>query len=227
MNGPQKLGTNPTFGVFFMAQYDEEFKQAILEEYLKGASGFKVLSAKFGVNRIAIKGWVNLYRHHGDAGLRKRLSHYSARFKLSVLNQMWQQGLFFNQVAALFDLRGGARMVSGWARRYYEGGLDALERKSRGRPKKMKNPEIPPSAPVQPQDACAREDLRKENEYLRAEVAYLKKLDTLVRAKIQKGSDKYCHSEGPDSRSLRASQGVLRLSAYYSRAAQCGLKGQS
>lgn len=166
-----------------MAQYDEKFKQAIVKEYLKGASGYKVLSAKFGVNRITIKGWVTLYRHHGDAGLRKRPSHYSARFKLSVLNQMWQQGLSFNQVAALFDLRGGARMVSGWAHRYYEGGLDALEPKPRGRPKKMKKPENPLPAPVQPQDARTLEDLRQENEYLRAEVAYLKKLDALVRAK--------------------------------------------
>ena len=76
-------------------------------------------------------------------------------------------------------------MVSGWASRYYEGGLDALEPKPRGRPKKMKNPENPLPAPVQPQDACTLEDLRKENEYLRAEVAYLKKLDALVRAKKQ------------------------------------------
>ena len=65
-----------------MAQYDEEFKRAVVEEYLKGASGYKVLSVKFGVTRIAIKVWVNLYRHHGDVGLRKGLSHYSARFKL-------------------------------------------------------------------------------------------------------------------------------------------------
>jgi len=84
-----------------MAQYDEEFKPTIVEEYLKGVSGYKILSAKFGVNRMTIKGWVNFYCHHGDAGLRKRPSHYSARFKLSVLNQMWLQGLSFNQVAAV------------------------------------------------------------------------------------------------------------------------------
>ena len=34
-------------------------------------------------------------------------------------------------------------------------------------------------------DTRTQEDLRKENEYLRAEVAYLKKLDALVRAKKQ------------------------------------------
>jgi transposase len=80
-------------------------KQAIVEEHSKGASGYKVLSAKFGVNRMTIKGWVNLYRHHGDAGLRKRPSHYSARFKLSVLNQMWLQGLVCFRNSAVDDTR--------------------------------------------------------------------------------------------------------------------------
>src|SRR5690606_9499243 len=103
----------------------------------------------------------------------------------AVLNQMWQQGLSFNEVAARFDLCGGARMVSGWASRYYEGGLDALESTQRGRPKKMTNAQNPLPAPVPPQDVSTLEDLRKENEYLRAEVAYLKKLDALVRAKKQ------------------------------------------
>ena len=168
-----------------MAKYDEEFKRTIVKEYLTGASGYKVLAARFGVNRMTIKGWVNFYRYHGDAGLRERPSHYNARFKLSVLKEMWQEGLSYNQLSALFDLRGGARMVSRWARQYHEGGLDALEQKPRGRPKKMNTPEKPLPALMQPPDARTLEDLRKENEYLRAEVAYLKKLDALVRAKKQ------------------------------------------
>lgn len=42
---------------------------------------------------------------------------------------------------------------------------------------------MPVAVPVP--DTRTQEDLRKENEYLRAEVAYLKKLDALVRAKKQ------------------------------------------
>ena len=72
-----------------MAKYDEEVKRTIVQEYLTGASGYKVLAAKFGGHRITIRGWVKVYRRHGDAGLRKKFSHYSAKFKLSVLNQMW------------------------------------------------------------------------------------------------------------------------------------------
>jgi transposase len=43
----------------------------------------------------------------------------------------------------------------------------------------------PPQQPDTPEteDTRTREQLLKENEYLRAEVAYLKKLDALVRAK--------------------------------------------
>lgn len=90
------MDINPTFGVFFMAKYDKEVKQTIVQEYLTGASGYKVLAAKFGVHRITIRGW---------------------------------------------------------ARQYHEGGLDALEPRTRGRPKKMKTPEAPLPTPVQAQDA--------------------------------------------------------------------------
>ncbi len=40
-----------------------------------------------------------------------------------------------------------------------------------------------PPAKATPDDERTREQLIKENEYLRAEVAYLKKLDALVQAK--------------------------------------------
>lgn len=168
-----------------MAKYDEEFKRTVVKEYLSGPLGYKALQARHGVGRATIKSWVDVYRQHGDAGLRKKFSHYSARFKLSVLKRMWRQELSYRQVATLFDLRGGAGVVSNWERRYHEGGLDALEPKPRGRPEAMTPPEIPKPGPAQPQDTRTLEDLRKENEYLRAEVAYLKKLDALVRVQKQ------------------------------------------
>lgn len=164
-----------------MARYDEKFKQRVVMEYLSGSSGYRSLEGRHGVGQSTIRRWVDVYRRHGDAGLRKKFSHYSARFKLSVLKRMWLQELSYSQVVALFDLRGGTGVVSSWERQYHEGGLDSLEPKSRGRPKKMKTPETL-KVPAQPQDTRTLEELRKENEYLRAEVAYLKKLDALVRA---------------------------------------------
>ena len=102
---------------------------------------------------------------------------------------MQRDGLSYSQVAALFDIR-SAGHVSSWERLYHEGGIDALSPRRRGRPRKMVT-----SLPPQPTEAGApderpREELLKEIEYLRAEVAYLKKLDALLQAKKQAAQKK-------------------------------------
>jgi transposase len=185
------LDTHPTFGVFFMTKYDESFKRSVVQEYLSGVVGYNKVGIKHGVNNATVRQWVESYLQHGEAGLRKQFSHYSAEFKRSVLGHMEREQLSYRQVAVLFDLRGGVGVVSAWERQYHEGGLDALKPKPRGRAKKMTSPESPKPVPTQPTDTRTLEDLRKENEYLRAEVAYLKKLDALVRAKQQAAQKKH------------------------------------
>ena len=166
-----------------MARYDEGFKRQVVQDYLAGVGGYRALGAKYGIDQAIVRLWVDNYRQHGDAGLRRKSSRYSAQFKLSVLQQMWQEELSYRQVVTLFDLRGGTGVISGWERLYHEGGLEALHPKPRGRPKKMKTHHSPEPSTQQSPETRTVEDLRKENEYLRAEVAYLKKLDALVRAK--------------------------------------------
>lgn len=70
------------------------------------------------------------------------------------------------------------------ARLYHEGGFDALSPRRRGRPRKMATSLPPKPTDAGSPDERSREELLKENEYLRAEVAYLKKLDALLEAKI-------------------------------------------
>lgn len=70
-----------------------------------------------------------------------------------------------------------------WERQYHEGGLDALKPKLRRRQKKMPSSKPPKPLPPPAEDARSLEQLRKENEYLRAEVAYLKKLQALRQEK--------------------------------------------
>jgi transposase len=184
------LDTNPTLGVFFMAKYDEKFKIAVVQEYLAGGTGYKALAVKFGILHSQVKRWVDFYRQRGENGLIKKFSHYSAEFKLSVLQHMWRDELSFTQTAALFDLRGGPAVASSWERNYHKGGITALAPKPRGRPKSMKPPEPPKPSGEQPVQAKTLQELQRENEYLRAEVAYLKKLDALVRAKQQAAQTK-------------------------------------
>ena len=54
----------------------------------------------------------------------------------------------------------------------------------------MTAPKPPEPTPAHADDARTLQALRKENEYLRAEVAYLKKLDALVRANRQAAQKK-------------------------------------
>jgi transposase len=180
------LDTNPTDGVFFMAKFAERLKLEIVRKYLAGAGGTEVLAQQYGVGRTSLRGWISRYREHGEAGLRRKYGRYSAQFKLSVLRRMKDEDLSQTQAVALFDLRGGTGVVAKWQRQYDEGGPEALKPKPQGRPPNTMPTPKPPKAPPPPaDDASTLEKLRKENEYLRAEVAYLKKLEALVRAKRQ------------------------------------------
>lgn len=165
-----------------MTKYNEQFRQGIVDEYLAGGIGIKSLAARHGVGRTVIRRWVASYREHGSAGLRKKHTHYDAQFKLSVLRRMWRDELSYAQVSALFDIR-GAGCVVGWERLYHEGGIDALSPRRRGRPRKMTASLPPKPTESDKPDERSREELLKENEYLRAEVAYLKKLDALLAKK--------------------------------------------
>jgi transposase len=167
-----------------MTKYDESFKCRVVKEYLGGEGGFRLLSRKYGVGESMLRRWVSAYRAHGQTGLRKKHESYSAEFKMSVLQHMWRHELSYQHTCAVFDLR-EANSVSRWERQYHEGGFEALMPRRKGRPPRMSQPKQPSQPTSAPADGRSREDLLKENEYLRAEVAYLKKLDELLRATEQ------------------------------------------
>lgn len=144
----------------------------------------------WGQGRSVIRRWINAWQRHGKSGLRKKHEAYSAEFKLTVLQRMWRDELSYQQVSAVFDLR-EAGGVSRWDRQYHEGGFDALQPRRKGGAPIMSQSKQDPQPAAQPaQDERSREDLLKENECLRAEVAYLKKLDALLRAKQQQAPKK-------------------------------------
>lgn len=167
-----------------MTKYNEAFKRQLVQEYLAGQVGTRALSERHQISHSTLRRWIAGWQHHGQAGLRKKHETYSAEFKLKVLQRMWRDELSFQRVSALFDLR-EANGIARWERQYHEGGFEALQPRRKGRAPTMsqaKPPTLPPSVPVQDR---SREDLLKENECLRAEVAYLKKLRALRQAKEQ------------------------------------------
>lgn len=167
-----------------MAKYSEQLKLKLVKQYLTGVAGAGAIAQRYGVGPSVLRHWVATYEQHGRDGLRKKFSHYDAQFRMSVLTHMWRKDLSCRQVAVVFDIRSPS-CIGKWERQYHEGGIDALAPRPRGRPKTMTRPT--PEKPIEENapDERTREQLLKENEYLRAEVAYLKKLDALLQAKKQ------------------------------------------
>lgn len=171
-------------------KHTEQFKLGAVECYLQGTRGLQLVSQEYGIDKSMLRRWVGLYRKHGKDGLAQRKPcPYDAVFKMSVLQHMWDNALSHTQAAAVFNVR-NTQSVANWARRYQEGGVLMLER-SRKRPSPpMPAPTSKPDTPSD-NDKRSREELLEELEYLRAENAYLKKLEALVQAKKSAAQKKH------------------------------------
>jgi transposase len=162
-----------------MIKYTEQFKLKVVKHYLKGPMGYGRLGAHYGVAAPHIRNWVATYRLHGLDGLRRKVSGYDAKFKLSVLQHMWENGLSNRQAAVHFNVR-NPTSIAIWESRYREGGMEALAR-PRKHVLKMKAPTSKPEP--KPDHERSREELIKELEYLRMENEVLKKLEALAQAR--------------------------------------------
>ncbi|MDI5984551.1 IS3 family transposase [Halomonas sp. M4R5S39] len=152
-------------------RYDEWFKLLVVQQCLHEDTSLREVARQHRLDHSLVRKWRERYRQHGAPGLGKKYSHYSAAFKLAVLERMWRDGLSRRQAATLFDIRGDAA-IGIWEQQYHSGGLTALSPKRKGRRPMVKKP---PSPPPPPDEERSHEELLKELAYLRAENAYPKK----------------------------------------------------
>ena len=163
-----------------MKKYKTEFKLEVVQSFLAGEGGAKLLARRWSVPEEKVRTWVSHYRLHGIDGLRPKRSAYSAQFKLQVLAHQDREQLSNRQVAAVYDIRNPNQIVV-WRRNLDQGRLQAIENEKEERPKMKLEGRC--EAPSNKVAAEAAQTLREENERLRAEVAYLKKLQALIRSK--------------------------------------------
>lgn len=163
-----------------MKKYQTEFKLKVVKSFLAGEGGAKLLARQWSVPEEKIRTWVSHYRLHGIDGLRPKRSAYSAQFKLQVLSHQDREQLSSREVAAFYDIRNPNQVVV-WRRNLDHGGVEALESKKQGRPNMKLERRCPAPSNMAATDSA--QALREENERLRAEVAYLKKLQALIRLK--------------------------------------------
>ena len=103
--------------------------------------------------------------------------NYSAEYKLNVIMNMREHRLGYVETARKYDIP-NYRVIQRWERIFLEEGAEGLMKERRGRAcaasgtKKGRPPKLDPKV---------EEELIAENQRLRMEIEYLKKLDALVR----------------------------------------------
>ena len=113
-----------------MGKYETEFKLKVVEAFLAGEGGAKLLARRWSVPEDKVRSWVSHYRLHGVDGLRPKRGVYTAQFKLQVLSHQDRDRLSSRQVAAIYDIRNPNQVVT-WRRAFDDGGAAALEGRSR------------------------------------------------------------------------------------------------
>ena len=125
---------------------------------------------------------------------RKKQKKYSAEFKKTVIIDMRENFLSYRETVRKYwktksryeeELYKGT--VKKWERIYLEEGVEGLMKERRGKACKENgsNKGRPPKF-----DKKVEEDLISENQRLRMEIAYLKKLDALVQKRLQEEKKK-------------------------------------
>ena len=126
----------------------------------------------------------------GKTGRKNKV--YSAEFKIGVIMDMREHRLNYHETVRKYELgndqTGGARlMLQRWERIYLEEGAEGLMKERRGSAcsaggtRKGRPPKL---------DKKIEEDLIAENQRLRMEIEYLKKLDALVQKRLQEEKKK-------------------------------------
>lgn len=163
-----------------MRTFDVRFKRKVVREYLSGKGGYKIIAAKFDLAESLVRRWVRAYQYHGIAGLVCQRGRYTSEFKLEVLYRLAAENLSCRELAAMYHI-GNPHSITMWQQQHERGELCLPQRIApldNSMPTKKKTSPRPP----EPEQSEQADRLLRENQRLRAEVAYLKKVSALVLA---------------------------------------------
>ena len=168
-----------------MSKYSSEFKLKVIKYYLEENHSYSECMKKFDIpTKSILNSWIRKYKTHGVEGIMKQLkSSYDGNFKQDVVEYMHNNHLSATETANYFRLA-GSHVVLKWERIYYEEGPQGLYIERRGRSKNMS------SKPQKKLSKEVEEDLIAENQRLRMENEYLKKLNALVQERIKRENKK-------------------------------------
>ncbi|OTQ84224.1 transposase [Bacillus subtilis subsp. subtilis] len=161
-----------------MAKFSSEEKIQAVKRYVNGGESGLDIARSIGVHNSNLHQWIKQYELFGEDVFQKNYTTYSVEYKLDVLSYMNEQGTSIRETAAIFNIP-SPETLRKWKVAYETRGVDALNAKKKGRSSMKNEDQNVRKKPIPTKDSI--EDLQSELEYLRAENAYLKKLQSLVQ----------------------------------------------
>lgn len=163
-------------------KYNKRDQLWAVQSVLSARESLRSAAARLGADHKTVRTWVARYEQWGEAGLSLAKGNYPGDFKLEVVEHMHQNHLSLFETAIYFGI--SSSVTRKWEQIYNrEGaaGLYRIKKKSKSMKPKSEKPATEP---------LSHKELLAENECLRAEVAYLKKLRALVEERIARESGK-------------------------------------
>lgn len=161
-------------------KYDYAFKLECVRLVLEADYSCDYVSQLKGLHHSNVRKWVSFYKTYDKEGLQSRKNQkYTFDFKLSVLRTIEQDYLPLTEACLKFNITSESVIIK-WQRDFANFGFEGLQPKLKDRPKSMSNFKRKKRKSDKP--LTKEEELLLENERLRCENAFLKKLQALIQA---------------------------------------------
>ncbi|MEY8371856.1 helix-turn-helix domain-containing protein, partial [Aerococcaceae bacterium 50-4] len=156
--------------------YTVEFKLEVVQFMIETGASIQKTANHFKLkNPSVVHKWKKLFDEQGLEGLKRKVDKevYTVQFKLDTVEFMIRTGASIQETTDHFKLTSPS-LVHNWLKAFNKQGIEGLKPKVKGRPSmSKKNQKAKNNNNI---NKIREEELARENELLRLEVAYLKKL---------------------------------------------------
>ena len=174
-------------------KYEKWYKIECIKKYLAGERIEKPEYSKATKRRFhkMVAEWARIYEKKGEAGIQQKGKKWTAEERYALVKRV-MKGDFVRAVALEGEV--SARQLWKWVKRYKENGYEGLEYQGDKTSKEAKMSKKQEKEKLTKSEREELRELRKQNEYLRTENAYLKKLRALI---AQKEAEKSIKAKKP------------------------------